>query len=273
MGISGMDRDLSGVPKFAHVHIPKTGGISFFQTLCDLFEGGKYKTLNNLSACERFAELSFLDKLAFDVVGGHMTYGFDPELPRRFSYVAMLRDPVERLISHFTGLKYLQNNVDVSRDLRERDLSVLDFVRERDPRYFPWQHAELYFLGASGGLVGSLEILADRAVTNLLANFEFFGIVERHNESMALFEHQFGVETRVRPMNVTPKTAKISVSEAEREALRESLGLEIRLYDTAVRVFELRLREVPELEAKSAAIGFRREMPELATQVHPRKDP
>ena len=272
MCFSGADRDLSGAPKFAYVHIPKTGGISFFQTLCDLFEDCNHRILNNLATCERFAALSSLEKLAFDVVGGHMTYGFDPELPRRFSYVTMLREPVDRLISHYTGLKYLQNNVDVARDIRARDLSLLDFARESDPRYFPWQHAELYFLGASAAPVGSLEALADHAARNLLGNFAFFGIVERHNQSMALFEHCFGGETRVKPMNVTPGSTKLSVSEAERAALTEILDLEVRLYDTAVRAFELRLREVPDLDARSAAIGFRRELPTFAMQVHPKKE-
>ena len=81
------------------VHIPKTGGttlnkilINNYREYCNIYTSGANKILENTSAAR-------IDQL--ELLSGHFPFGLDQYFAKPCSYITLLREPVERIISHY----------------------------------------------------------------------------------------------------------------------------------------------------------------------------
>jgi hypothetical protein len=159
------------------VHIPKTAGSSFKalleetygSRLCQRYE---QKPLRRRTEGRAVEPLHIVNPEQCEVLHGHFVAdtlrGIDPEACR---YAVWLRHPVERVISHY---HYWQRHPDPDQPLC-RAISEEGMTLEAFAQLEAMRNVQSFFLGKRP-----------------LERFDFVGITERFEESMALFNRTFG---------------------------------------------------------------------------------
>lgn len=245
-------------------HIPKTAGTTLHAILWRLYGGRRvFFATDPGTHPARVAALH--TRLAdpanrLKAVVAHTGYGLHERLPAGYRYrsFTLLRDPVERTVSHY--------HYQIQRGKLDAATSLERFVREDPSRSCNVQTAFLGGLEVRRTLDGIplsadlyTEALLQRAQTALL-NLDAFGITERFDESLLGFRDAFGwplarilyVRQRVGHRR---RAAPDALSGAERRLVEQYNALDLELYAHARALFAER----------AAARGTR---PRLATFQH-----
>jgi hypothetical protein len=211
------------------VHIPKTAGTSLGRGLRDCFgnrllEDYGDRPLSNTPEDEARREAARAqvrengaDLLKrYDAVHGHFIADKYESLPGDVKFCVILRDPVDRVASHYRQWTELPNPVNaMSRKVIEEGLDLPTFAA------LPGQ-ANLYRL-----FLGKVP----------LEGFAVVGLTEAYEETLRLFEAVTGVAVPRRQDNAAK--GKSALDEAERRSLAASQPENMRLYDAARRRFEI----------------------------------
>lgn len=243
--------------KVAFIHIPKTGGNTFRDQLRREMAPRREIVLNNADAIAKFRALTRQQRATFDLVSGHMPYGFDPELPRRFRYVTFLRHPVSRVISNYDYMMSGEPKNAVARRLREEGWSFRDFVTTKDPMMVDRLYAHLAFLGQPAGATAAVTMkeLVLTAAERIYADFDFVGCLELYDESVVLMSERYGFAlSPYERKNVTKAKHKHAISDEDRALVEERMQPEIELYAFAKRLLVERLARVEDLGGKVAKL-------------------
>lgn len=232
-------------PKVFFLHLPKAGGITLRSMIEDHYmqeATGKKMLLFPNTPSEK-VEHAF-KRRAF--VHGHLLYSEVKEMASSFKKIALMRDPIERVISeqhyimerippeeracvlqeHFLPLK--GEPIETASNIACLFFSQLD---PRDPAISIEQH------------------LASAKQT--LDGFDFVGITEQMEESVDVFYKQMGWEVpKWMPMhNITPRQEVVAAG--VREAIAERNKADIELYEYAKKRFEALKAEVHPISAQS----------------------
>ncbi|TMJ28683.1 MAG: sulfotransferase family protein [Alphaproteobacteria bacterium] len=172
-------------------------------------------------------------------------------MPVRYVAVTLLREPVQRIVSHYRFLSTLPNRLLSSisplqrEDMLSGKVTVVDFFRKFHS-HFPLQ----YQIFAPTGLSAQV----DTAICGLSHNISIFGLQERFDEFVVLAAAALGlVDILYAPINVTTQTAA-AVSDAQQEELASLLVDDIRFYRAAVEIYDQRAASLPfSLKDRTAA--------------------
>ena len=192
------------------LHLPKAAG----STLNRLIEW-EYPLFQMYSIDPVFFEWSWahLQRLSKErlkrtrMFKGHMLFGLHAILPQPATYITVVREPVDRVISSFYFMRTYKLHPLYWRFKRE-NWSLEDFVR-RSPR----ENVQCKIIaGAEYNKPCTAEI-CEKAKENLVRYFSVVGLFERFEESLALMKLRFGWKLqRYSSFNVTrtrPKKADI----------------------------------------------------------------
>lgn len=223
------------------LHIPKAAGTTLGQILKRQHGHLRVHSLDGVKtreAIQRFAGFSKWRRGYYKAIQGHLTYGFHELVPHECSYVTILRDPVDRIVSHyyyalrFPG-HYLYEHLNTNRiSLHEYALSRLTVELDN---------------GMTRAVAG-VEVphgqcsqeLFNTAVANIDRHFAMVGVAERFDEMIMLLQNQFSWKTPyyVRE-NVTPNRPKLTaLDDATRQAIESTNRFDRQLYELAKRRFE-----------------------------------
>ncbi len=256
---------LSDNLKIAYFHIPKTGGQTFRSILNNQFSDCKRMIVNNEAEATRFSTRKQEEMVSLDLIEGHFGYDHIPNIPRRFIYFSLMRNPIDRVISQFNHLMNLETGIQSASKMRQESWSLTDFVDNNDPGLVPLVNAHTFFLGGYLELVkrgiSDWNILFEQAVRNLISNFHFVGILERFDEGLIYLQEHYNFKTLYENKGVTPETAKTKVSEEDLEVLEKHLTPDIELYNLAVKMLEEKLKGVTNLNEKLKALQERNQNP------------
>jgi hypothetical protein len=235
-------------PSLIFLHIPKTAGTTLNRLLDQQYQSGLSWKINcpyphNLQ--DELNKISGLQKEEIVFFKGHMPFGLHKLLPQPATYITMLRDPVERVISLYYFILCIPDHY-LSNIVRERQMSLKEFITSRIS-------AEVEN-GQTRLLSGKVELSKnpllsfepsspewlEAAKKNLKEPFTAFGITERFDESLILFKRKLGwrfplyVKHNVnnnRPLKETISPDVIRLIEKNNE-------LDIELYNYAKDYFE-----------------------------------
>jgi Sulfotransferase family len=229
-------------------HIPKTAGTSFVYSVLH----ANYQPHEILDV-GRLLAMPFRIRNHHRIVLGHAPWGVHWFLGRSVRYITMLRDPIDRAISYYYFIKAADPSkyLHPLRHIADR-LSLTEFYR--DPRFrnqqtryiagvladrlYPWTHSR-----------DSERRLLRVAIAHLQRKYTAFGLQERFADSITMFRRVFGW-TRFQPLEEFAKKTerRPAVSELDSSTiaeLREYHQLDQQLYDSAARLFDERLRNLP----------------------------
>jgi hypothetical protein len=238
-----------------YIHIYKCGGSSFRKHITDHLVGpettlvdqwahawewavtGRDRGLGNLVRSEYLRGLSRGWRSGEHVVV--LTHSFFYAFMTRwsgFSFATLLRDPVKRVLSQFNFQKRT-------------------FAPCRDDELSSWLDAASSFelnmqtaalCGAPGPVLTPAHL--EMAQANL-HHFDFIGLVDDYERSLALFDRTFGVPVRspAPRLNASPEAADAPVELAER--VRERCRLDLQLVEYARRLYLAKLAALEMIEA------------------------
>jgi Galactose-3-O-sulfotransferase. len=168
------------------------------------------------------------------VFKGHMLFGLHEILPQSATYITVLREPVDRVISAF----YFMRNYKLHPlywKFRWEDWSLEDFVR-RSPR----DNVQCKIVAGAEYEEPCTAEICERAKENLVRYFSVVGLSERFDESLALMKLRFGWKLeRYSSFNVTrTRPKKGDLPQSTRDLIAEKNSFDISLYDCAANVFQ-----------------------------------
>lgn len=208
-----------------YLHIPKTAGTSFTQTVMDHCPNiVHFHTLTNAAQLK--------EKLVHaDALSGHFAYGIHQYTDRPYRYVTMLRHPLQRTLSYFY-FKYKNPDYKIS---YQKELTFEEYVL--DPKY-DMEYCNLQARMITGELRNPSPHY--KKARDLLAKeFAFVGLTEQYETSLFLFMHMMNWEPRHYPkVNVTPyRPANLSLSGHAMQMVLLKNEIDQKLYEFAYRRF------------------------------------
>jgi hypothetical protein len=221
-------------PFVIFLHIPKACGTTLtklFTRWCAPREIFNASHQPHDEACATLRQLSSQRPPGVRVILGHAPFGLHEALDGPARYVTVLRDPIERIVSHFHYASRTPQH-SLHAEIKRGQIGLLDLARrsaDLQTRYL-------------GGRIGEKPDAATLALAKerLVENFAVAGITERFDETVVLIHRAFG--RKLRPFaseNVRPqRSAADSLNADELRELRATHELDAELYDFVRRRFE-----------------------------------
>ncbi len=232
-------------PTLIYLHLPKCGGT----TLNRLIEW-EYPPLRIYSIDPSFFRWSYYRLLRWpaarlsglSVIKGHMPFGIHKPLPQPATYITVLREPVERVISEYYFARHYRLH---PQHKRMQHLTLEDYAATT-----PHHNLQCKLLA---GLPGPRDFLAgdctehtlETAKANLAAHFTLAGLTERFDETLALLKILFGWKlNQYASFNITrARPVKSAIPAATQRLIAERNRFDVAIYQHAVPLFERALQE------------------------------
>lgn len=159
---------------------------------------------------------------------GHIYFGAHRYLYKPYTYITMLRDPIDRVVSHFY---YLQ-----AKNHFKTNTNFEDFISDNLNRNVQTQYISGQFTPK-----GTPDI--QKAKENMGKYFSIVGITEMFNESVFLMKKQFGWQDIIySKRNVTVnRPSKDQLSKEIIDLVKRHNELDIELYDYARNILEQKI--------------------------------
>ncbi|MEL6222424.1 MAG: sulfotransferase family 2 domain-containing protein [Cyanobacteria bacterium J06627_8] len=219
------------------LHLMKTGGRTLASILKQNFANDTRfhcgqrpgETIGDLS------QLSDDKRRSLRLIHGHFRFGIHHQLPQPFTYITLLRDPIERVISHYyyalhtpkhyTHQLVVENQMPLSAYVEH---GIID-LNNGQVRAIAGDVSQSFKFGEQNNS------LLYEAQANLDAYFSLVGITERFDESLLLLKRQFNL-TRVlytRANVNSSRRAQTPISDDDIECIKHYNSLDIQLYERA----------------------------------------
>lgn len=209
--------------KIVSMHIPKTAGTTFYEYLKVNYENNIkliytkpiVKRCNNIDN-----EINKINLNGFNekVIHGHFIYD-EVEINKDDYCLTWLRDPVERVVSHYYYFKYKPTHDyihPIEYKIKEENLSLLEFINIKC-----MQNLQSYYFG----------------VTNI-EKFNFIGIVEKFDESLEFLESDLKIQfAQKRIMKARVNSKKEEVSNELKALIQELNQEDYILYNKVLKKY------------------------------------
>ena len=235
------------------LHIPKAGGTTLHSVIERQFAPHVTFTISGMTpskSIREFIELPPERRSKIRLLKGHMPYGLHKYLSVPATYITMLRDPVDRVVSHYYFVRR-SPGVGHHREVEQGRMGLDDFVRERaaiganndQTRLISGVekvNAKLWNNGQGvNEEAGDVDILAI-ARANLRDHFTLVGLAENFDESLLLLKRRLGWRNVYYvKQNVTKgRLAKKQVPRETVSLIEKHNELDMALYEYARQRFE-----------------------------------
>ena len=234
------------------LHIPKAAGTTMNDIIERQFPQGTVFTVDGArvrESVDEFKNLPEEERRRVRCLKGHIPFGLHEYLPHPTTYITVLRNPVDRIISHYyyvlrTPHHYLYNTVTAG------NMRLRDYVSSGiSPELMNGQTKTVSGLGKADMIVReySSADLLEEAKRTLQDHFVSVGLVERFDETLVLFQRLLGWQNifYVR-RNVTKKhPSQQEIAKTTVEVIERENELDMALYEFAKQMFEKQIREQP----------------------------
>jgi uncharacterized coiled-coil protein SlyX len=248
-----------GLDLIFNIHVPKAAGntanvlfryMGFIPLMLDMNTNNFFRTIREDRWFEGYEEPA--PRTAAYLMTGHMR--LDNPIFRRLWIphltVSMLRDPLERMMSHYNFTLRLPDNP-WHAEVVNRRMSFLEYVGKMldaiGPQY------SFFDDSGRGTFARTGTASAQNCLSNLLTKISFYGLCDRFDEFAVMSGYLLGRRgfLAVAPVNVTGEIEdrgggvppKTTLTEEERDALTTMLRDDIWFYQQAVKEYEKRVAD------------------------------
>lgn len=234
------------------LHIPKTAGSTLNHVL-------KYQyhtpqaifTLDHPDpevAGRAFCELPRKRREATRLLTGHCQFGIHRSLATPSSYFTLLRNPIDRVISHYYFVRHNPLHPDHSRMVQEK-MTFEDYLNSRSVLML--ENGQTRMLAGRNGVdyqadYGQCdeEVLAI-AEKNLLKHFDVVGLQEEFDATLLLLQKAYGWRTPYYvTQNITQHRPQVrEVSPETLDLIRSYNQIDLQLYECAAHRFHQKVAE------------------------------
>jgi hypothetical protein len=240
-------------PTVIFVHIPKAAGTTMHHIMARQYDANRIYTMSRgqvYKAMEEFRKLSAQSRNELEAIKGHMYFGLHEFLSQPSTYFTLMRDPVERVISHYHFvlsrqahhlhelvvseriglLDYIRNGISIEMDNGQTRL--LAGIGSLDDPTNP-DHSQAVPFGACS------ETMLRKAKSHLEQYFSVVGLAEHFDETLILLRRAYQWRLPYyRTQNVTEdRPNRDSLSDEVLATIRQYNALDIELYNSAERLF------------------------------------
>ncbi|MGI8961718.1 MAG: DUF4118 domain-containing protein [Bryobacteraceae bacterium] len=222
------------------MHIPKTAGTAFREAMIGNYKHSQVAYLYPHPPGFLVSNLGLLpleQRARFRLILGHFQYGIHEFLPQEYTYVTIVRDPVERVISHYNYLR--QTQPEITSD-GAATLSLPEMLERHRTANFDNLMVRCFSgLDKNDVPPGHVDQGAyDLAIDHLRTRFTFVGYQDRADEAYEALKNQFNWRARA-SLEVVNKGERSSadVDEATRRTIERFNTWDCRLYAKVRELF------------------------------------
>ena len=245
-----MQSDRQSAKTVIFLHLPKAAGT----TLRDVFSR-QYKTdeiyeldgAEFIKAQEDFKQLDRDRKAQIKILMGHMYFGLHEYLPQPATYVTMLRNPIERVVSYYHFVKKLSSHPDYEL-IKAQNISIEDYCQMGRENM---RNGQTRFLSGTKESEACSPQMLERAKTHLQEHFSVVGIQEKFDESLLLLKDRLGWKKTPfyyqRNTNRASSYNRAEISPSTLSAIAKYNELDLELYEYANDIFQQQLEQAQKL--------------------------
>ncbi len=233
------------------LHIPKAAGSTLSGVLMDQYHRKNSYRLDGKQpqkAVKRFKQLPEQQRARIKLLRGHLSFGLHMFIPGDSVYFTMLRQPVERIISHYYYVLQRRNH-HLHQTVTSQNISLKDYVAKRlSPQL---SDGMVKMISGKGYLVKDNVCppeMLEHALENLDRYFFLPGLTERFDETLLLLKDRFNWPAPVY-LKRRVTAARPGQEELDKETLdviRQHNRLDIKLYEHAATLFDKKITSLGE---------------------------
>ena len=179
---------------FIHLHIPKTGGTTLRDIIQRQYRSEKILMIPKLEESENILkEVSNSQINQLKLIQGHLKYGIHNHFYRRAKYFAIIRDPINRVLSTYYYVLSQKNNPQ-NLSTSNNQMTIYDFVQSGVNPFLINGQTQL-ISGKTGDIDNPIiesEELFSLAKENIENDFLFLGITEMFDETILILKNMLG---------------------------------------------------------------------------------
>lgn len=172
------------------LHIPKTGGRSLQNILLRRYSKEEIIT-DAHEILDQIADWSDERKRNIRYLQGHFIYGIHNILPQECSYITVLRDPVDRVISHYYYIKRSPSHP-INQVIHQEKMDLEGYITSGVCEEVVNDQTRL-IAGVSRSSNIDVDTMLVKAKQNVDTEFIVTGIVERFDETVILLKRRLGL--------------------------------------------------------------------------------
>ena len=179
---------------FIHLHIPKTGGTTLRDIIQRQYQSEKILMIPKLDESEDILkEVSTSQINQLKLIQGHLKYGIHNHFHRRAKYFAIIRDPINRVLSTYYYVLSQKNNPQ-NLSTSNNQMTIYDYVQSGVNPFLINGQTQL-ISGKTGNIDNPIiksEELFSLAKENIANDFLFLGITEMFDETILILKNMLG---------------------------------------------------------------------------------
>lgn len=176
------------------LHVPKTAGITLHRIIEKQYRPDEmFTVLKEVESIDQFRVLPEDQRAKVRVLKGHFFFGVHELLPRPSTYFTVLRDPIDRVISHYYYVLLRDTDSKLHRTVSEKNLSLEQFLESGVlPSADNGLTRYLSGVGDSAPYGKCPQSALELAKSNLENHFSVVGLTDRFDETLILLKRAFG---------------------------------------------------------------------------------
>jgi hypothetical protein len=222
------------------VHIPKCGGTTFYRILVRQYPAQSMYAIDNIGpniqeSMKKFSKLPEQKRQQIKCIYGHMPFGIHNHLPAAFSYITFLREPVQRVVSHYNYVKVKKDHY-LRKRILEENISLTDYVSQHiTSEVRNGMTRQLSGVPEVDPIFGKKNVTENvyaKAIENIEHYFAVCGTLEKFEESLLLMALHYGwkhIYYQRKNINTSDKTDM--PDHKTLDIIKECNQYDIKLYD------------------------------------------